>query len=317
MSVVTRWEKERAAWVLGRSRAGTSARRRAEMLGRRARRLGRSGTGVAETSLREEITPPLFRRLLSTDQGTGEQIARFFGLLLGLAVIGLTVGPALALAAAIYGVLWQNAPRIGRLWYWPWLVAGGASALVGVAVIALAGKGTGVWLASGSMSVHVYIPMAIPFWVWTQLTLALLFAGGHIWRTGWLAVPVGAKPKPIKDKNGDFIKTPDSKKVKLDPLSGVGVSVVETKVPEPKEAPEAAEATAAPEAPAVAEVAAPQAAPKPSPQVARLKPLSLALAEQTTPAPAEPKTTDDFEPITFDEDDTDLVITAEKEDDHV
>lgn len=281
MSVVTRWEKERAAWVLGRSRAGTSARRRAEMLNRRARRLGRSATGVAETSLREEITPPLLRRLLSTDQGTGEQIARFLGLLLGLAIVGLTVGPALALAAAIYGVLWQNAPRIGRLWYWPWLVAGGALALVGVAVIALTDSGTGVWLESGSMWIHVYLPVFVPFWVWTQLTLALIFAGAHIWRTGWLAVPRGAKPKPVKDKDGNFIKTPDGKKVKLDPLSGVGVNVV----------------------PAPAETAPP------------LK--KFAIAAQTTTLPA--KTTDvitdqdDFDPMLLDEDDIDLVITEEKD----
>jgi hypothetical protein len=127
------------------------------------------------------------------------------------------------------------------------------------------------------MWIHVYMPVFVPFWVWTQLTLALIFAGAHIWRTGWLAVPTNAKPKPVKDKDGNFIKTADSKKVKLDPLSGVAVSVVD--------APEAA------------------------------KPLKkFAIAAQMLPAEsAKPSPTDDdFEPMLLDEDDIDFTITDTK-----
>lgn len=227
--VVTRWEKERASWLMARSRPGSSARRRAELLGRRARRLGRGGSGVAETSLHEDVTPPLFRRMLKTGDGAGEQLARLAFVPLLYAVAGLLVGPAVAIAAGLYRVVWQRAPRIGRLRVWPWLASGSVVGLVGAVVWHLSGAGPGMWWVMWPPALHVYPPVAVPTWLWGQVTIALLLTGWTVRAQGWAAVPRGAVPKPEKDKNGEFIKTAEKDKVRLDPLAG------ETAAPRHKE----------------------------------------------------------------------------------
>lgn len=220
--IATRWEKERAAWVLARSRAGTSARRRAELLGRQARRRSRSGAGVAETSLREEITPSLMRRLLTTEEGAKEQLARLILVPVGLVVVGLLVGPALAIAAALYGALWYWSPKIGRLWAWPWLAGGTALFVGGAWLIGRLDTGIGAWV-EGLSGLHLYLPVFLPVWGWVQTSLALLLVAAQITRSGWAAVGKGAVPRSEKDKNGNFKKTPEKQKVRLDPLAGVEV----------------------------------------------------------------------------------------------
>ncbi|GAB3563305.1 hypothetical protein [Spelaeicoccus albus] len=247
----SRWEKERAALVLSRSRPGTSGRRRAEVIGRRARRLGRSGTGVAATSLREDITPPLIRRMLSTDEGTKEQLSRVILVPVAFLIVGLAIGPAMLFAAAAYGLMWALAPRIGRLWAWPWFVAGVLSAVAGVWAQVVIAAGPGAWVEPWPPSLHIYLPVFAPTWLWGQVTLGLFFTALHIRRCGWQAVKQGAAPKPEKDKNGEFLTTPEHKKVKLDPLAGVtssSASKPEPEQPAPKKVSLPA-FTAAPSAP--------------------------------------------------------------------
>lgn len=105
----TRWEAERAAAVMARSRAGTSARRRAEILARRARQAGREGTGVAGTAVHQEVTPPIWRRAMAHDDGA-EAGARLFFLAIGGAVVLWVFWPGILLGAALYGGLLYGGP---------------------------------------------------------------------------------------------------------------------------------------------------------------------------------------------------------------
>ncbi len=95
------------------------------------------------------------------------------------------------------------------------------------------GSGTGLWMEMPS-GLHVYPPVALPVWLWVQTSIALLLVGVQVWQCGWAAVGKGAAPKPEKDKNGEFRKTPEKQKVRLDPLAGVDVKPreqVEEKIP--------------------------------------------------------------------------------------
>lgn len=239
--IVTRWEKERAAWLMGRSRPGSSARRRAELLGRRARRLSRGGSGVAQTSLHEDVTPSLFRRSLSTNDGAGEQLLRMIGvpILFGLAL--LVVGPAIAIGAGLYHLRWREAPKVGRLQDWPWIVAGALSLVMGIAAQVYIDVGPGAWLVLWPLALHVYLPILLPTWVWAQLTLGLFVAGWYVHSNGWAAVPKSAAPKAEKDKNGEFIKTAEKDKIRLGSLDGEGKveseATAEHAAPRPKREP--------------------------------------------------------------------------------
>jgi hypothetical protein len=220
---VSRWEKERAAYLLGRTRPGSSGRRRAEIIGRRARRLGRTSAGLAETSMREDVTPTLFRRMLATSDGPQEKAARLFLVPMFFGIVGLLIGPALLVTAGLYGCLWYISPRIGRLWVWPWLTAGGVLAIGGGVILSLLSAGPGVWVEPWPPTLHIYPPVAVSTWLWTQITLGLLLTGLQVWQSGWAAVRPGAVPTPEKGKDGEFLKTPESKKTRLDPLAGVAV----------------------------------------------------------------------------------------------
>jgi len=217
---VTRWERERAAWVMARSKPGRSSRRRAELLGRRARRLSRGGTGVAESSLHEDVTPPLFRRLLASDEGATEQLLRMLGVPMLYGLAGLLVGPAVAIAAGLYFLRWYRAPKTGRLRAWPWPVAGGISLVLGAVIQSVIDAGPGAWFTPWPLALHVYLPILVPTWLWVQTTLGLLLTGWLVWANGWAAVPKNAVPKPEKDKHGEFIKTPDKDKAQLNPYVG-------------------------------------------------------------------------------------------------
>ena len=213
---VSRWEKERSQFLLGRTRPGSSGRRRAETIGRRAKRIGRTGAGLSEAAAREDVTPCLFRRMLKTDQGAKEQSARLVMVPMLFGAVGLIVGPAIAVAAALYGLLWYRSPRIGRLWAWPWLATGGV--LLTAWAVAFAMPGSNVW-AEG-MTLHVYLPWGVSMWLAGQLALGLLLTGLQIRACGWKVVHAGAAPKPMTDSEGNFLKTPGHQKVALEPLAG-------------------------------------------------------------------------------------------------
>lgn len=219
-SAVSRWEKERSAWIMGRSRPGTSARRRAELLGRRARRLSRGGTSVAETSLHEDVTPSLLRRMLASNDGAGEQLARLVFVPVLFALFWLIAGPAVAIGAGLYYLRWQRAPKIGRLLDWPWFLAGAAVGVTGAVLWYLSGVGPGLWFVPWPMAVHVYLPIFVPTYLWAQVTAGLFITGWLVHSNGWAAVPKGAAPKPEKDANGEWLKVAEKDKVRLSALSG-------------------------------------------------------------------------------------------------
>ncbi|GAA4525579.1 hypothetical protein GCM10023160_18680 [Brachybacterium paraconglomeratum] len=235
--VVSRWEKERAAWLMGRSQPGRSSRRRAELLGRRARRLSRGGTGISETSLHEDVTPPLFRRWLTTSDGAGEQLARLIFVPLLFAIAWLVAWPAVAIGAGLYYLRWKKAPTIGRLLDWPWFVAGVAVGIAGAALWHLSGVGPGLWFVPWPVAVHVYLPVFVPTYLCVQTTAGLLLTGWLVHANGWAAVPKGAAPKPEKDKNGEYLKVAEKDKVRL--ASRVGTTDKKDS-PAPGEKPDAA-----------------------------------------------------------------------------
>lgn len=214
---VSRWEKERSQFLLGRTRPGSSGRRRAETIGRRAKRIGRTGAGLSEAAAREDVTPSLFRRMLKTDQGAKEQGARIFLVPILFLTVGLFIGPAIAVAAAVYGALWHRSPQIGRLWAWPWLTASGV--LLTAWAIVFAMPGSNVW-AEG-MTLHVYLPWGVSMWLGSQIALGLMFTGVQIRWCGWAVVHAGAAPKPTQDSDGNFLETPEDQKVALDALAGI------------------------------------------------------------------------------------------------
>lgn len=215
---VSRWEKERGAYLIGHSRPNSSRRRRGELLERRARRMHRSGTGVAETSVREDVTEPLWRRLLSTDEGTGERMARLALVPLAYMTIWLVVGPAIVIAATLYGLVWRLSPRIGRLKVWPWMLAGLLLAAVGGPVLHLTSFQV-ITIYTGPVVDVDWLGLAAVL-LWGQLSLGLLLTGGLIHSNGWAAVPANAVKKPEKDGRGEYIKTPEKERVRLDPLAG-------------------------------------------------------------------------------------------------
>lgn len=221
---VTHWEKQRSAWLMARTRPDTSGRRRAEMLSRRARRLSRGGSGVAETSLQEDVTPALFRRMLTSNDGAGEQLARLVFVPALFVLLGVLLGPAMAIATGLYYLSWWKAPKIGRLWVWPWLAAGTLSIVVGGFIRSIIDPAPAAWLVAWPPTLHVYLPVLVPTWLWVQFSLGLLLTGWFIRAHGWAAVPKGSAPKPEKDKDGEWIQTPEDAKVRLDPHAGEGVT---------------------------------------------------------------------------------------------
>lgn len=246
-----RWEKERAAWLLARSRPGTSLRRRAELMRRVSRRDQRSQSGVAETGLHEDVTEPLFRRMLATDEGSTEKMARLVMVPAIFIVIGLVIGPAMLVAKAIYAVLWHFSPGIGRLWNWPWFAGGVVSMVVGGWIVSAVVTEPVMWAESWPPELHVYLPVFGPLWFWAQTTLGLLLTGLHIWRSGWQAVkPKSSRSKVAvkKNKDGSFKRIEDKDLVDLVPYATPSATkepeVVEIEVPgdSPDDSDEAAEA---------------------------------------------------------------------------
>ena len=223
MTASYRWEKERSAWLLARSRPGTSRRRRAELLQKQAGRAARRArTGMADAARHEDITPSLFRRLLATDEGAGEQLLRLIFVPAGFALAGLLIGPALFIAAGIYSLLWQQSPKIGRLWDWPWLLAGLVVGVGGASIWHLSGVGPGMWFVAWPMGLHVYLPVLVPTWLGFQLALGLLLTGAQIRESGWAAVKARAgrgKTGPQKNADGSFKRIADEDVVDLVPFS--------------------------------------------------------------------------------------------------
>ncbi|WP_129656316.1 hypothetical protein [Rothia halotolerans] len=235
----SRWEKERSAHLLSRSEAGTPKRRRAELLARRARRLSRGGMGTAESSFSEDVTQQWWREWVQAGDRDGEKASRFLLVMAAFGLLWLVLGPALVIAFALYGLLWIFAPRIGRLWAWPWLAA--AAAVLAVGAYALSHSAAEpVTVSAGfvpEFDWSAFLFMAI----WGQLVAGLVLTSYYIVRSGWAAVPQGAVPKPVKNKDGSYRKVAEKEKVRLDPYAGAPVAAVDSTEPQEKKVSLAAE----------------------------------------------------------------------------
>lgn len=213
-----RWEKERSAWLLAHSRPGTVRRRRAELLARQARQLTRSASGLGESSMRDDATQSLFRRLLKSDEGTSDRLARLILVPVGYASAWLLGVGGIGIAAVLYRILWTHAPRIGRLRGWPWTVAGVALGIAGWMLIDRGGLvDVSVW--PRYMVIDVIWIRVLGFWLWTQLTLGLILTGLYIRETGWAGVPADAVQTRTINADGSFRETPEAERIRLDPLA--------------------------------------------------------------------------------------------------
>lgn len=217
MSKVSRWERERSAWLLAHSRPGTTRRRRGELLARQARRLSRSGTSAGESALHDDATERRFRRLMKTEEGSVDRLARAILVPLGYALAWLIAGGAIIIAAAFYRGLWTLSPRVGRLWMWPWLVAGVAVGTVSWLVLDH-GPVVDYSVWPRYLVIDIDWPRLATSWLWIQGSIALVLTGVRIWSEGWAAVPVHARVQSATNKDGTFKATPKRQKVRLDPF---------------------------------------------------------------------------------------------------
>lgn len=221
----TRWEAERAAAVMARSRAGTSARRRAEILARRARQAGREGTGVAGTAVHQEVTPPIWRRAMAHDDGA-EAGARLFFLAIGGAVVLWIFWPGILLGAGLYGAFYMAAPRIGRTAWWPPAVG----AVVTLAIGWVSGFMARPWeMVLTPMPTWPILTVGVPLpdvpgaWLlskalWALVIGSVIFAF-ELRAWGWDAA--GEVAPPEKTRDGSWRQVTEAEKARLDPLAGV------------------------------------------------------------------------------------------------
>ena len=219
MSRVQRWERQRAAWLVGHSSAhgglvAATMRRRAEILERSARRSERSGAGITATAVQDEVSPGLWHRLSHDGDGSRHHRPRWALVVLTTAVF---VGPGLLVGRAAYRVLWRRSPSIGRLWAWPWAV----TAVVGAVVLAVLGVGFRPALHFDRRWPLTMIQVG-PWWAllcW-QLVVAGLTVAALITLWGWRGVPSKAVGAPIKNRDGSFREVREGDKLDLDPWKG-------------------------------------------------------------------------------------------------
>ncbi|GEE00388.1 hypothetical protein nbrc107696_08340 [Gordonia spumicola] len=210
-----RWERERSAWVLAHSRAGTSARRRAELLARADRRGQRDAHGLTAAVAQDEVTAPLWRRVALGEGRSPIKAITYAG---AVVVGGIVGGVGTAAGYGVYRAMWQVSPKIGRLWAWLWAAAAGIGA---VSLLALdVPLGVSVQLTRHFPLDFVQIG---PWWSWAgwQLVIALATVAVMIRAWGWAGVPKNAAIKDPRRKDGSFRETPDHAKVALDPEDDV------------------------------------------------------------------------------------------------
>ncbi|WOC14316.1 hypothetical protein [Gordonia sp. MP11Mi] len=209
------WARERAAWLMHRSRPGTSARRRAEILARSARQGSRASTGVDAAPMQDELTPPMWRRVGTGEEaGTGRKVV----LLLGATTAALAVGPGCALGAGLYRGRVALVSKFGRLRWQFW--AGTATAAL--AVLMLAGVPFGVRLRFDR---HFPVNMLDygPWWAWVlwQTAIALGVVGYLARAWGWPGVAKPERSGSTQQADGTWAVTVDEAKAReLDPYAG-------------------------------------------------------------------------------------------------
>lgn len=168
-----RWEKERGAWILARAGRRAGARRRGEILMAKARRQERHNVGVGDAAVAEAVTPPWIRRSIMREEGLGNQLGWAVYTIAVVAVVGVAVGPALALGWAMYALWAWRAPAAAVTPRW-WPFA--ATALV---------------VASAAWATWVIAPPEqtwLGIWLRAQPAVAFLYAAWLTVAWGWPAV---------------------------------------------------------------------------------------------------------------------------------
>ncbi|MFC8314073.1 hypothetical protein ACFUEJ_10685 [Gordonia sp. NPDC057258] len=218
-AAVQRWERHRAAWLIGHSSAHGGAisatmRRRAEILERSARRSERAGSGITATAVQDEVSPALWHRLTRDTDGSRHHRPRW---VLAATAVAIFAGLGLLVGHGIYRLMWRTSPSIGRLWAWPWAAVGMALALA----LALCGIG---FRPIPHFDRHWPLTAltAGPWWAlagW-QLVIAALTVASLIPLWGWRGVPARAVGAPIRNRDGTFREVSEADKLALDPWKG-------------------------------------------------------------------------------------------------
>lgn len=175
----TRFERERAAWVLSRAGRRAANRRRGELLAQRARRMNRDVVGAGESGFGEVVTRGRIYRSVFREDGAGNTLGWAAWTSIWVFWTVLLLGPALVLAGLTYGLWWALVPRVGHLRPWPYVVAAGACASVGAAAWT-------VWRPQG---------WAALLWAYllAQVVLGFLRAAYLVRANGWSVVQKKAK----------------------------------------------------------------------------------------------------------------------------
>lgn len=215
-----RWDRERSAYLIAHSRSGTSRRRHGELLSRRSRQAAREAAGVGATLLHDDVTPPLWRRMLS-DNDAGESLARVFFMIIGFCLFVTTIGPAVAMGRGLYAALWAVSPKIGRLWTWPLLVTSAVAVVAGwPAVLAHPGDiNVGLLTRLPIFDISFTGGSYISAWLLWSLALAPAMASYFVWSWGWAGVPRKAVAPAVMNSDGTFREKSAAEKVKLFPTA--------------------------------------------------------------------------------------------------
>lgn len=181
----TRYERERAAWVLARAGRRAAARRRGEKLAVKARRADREQAGAGDAAFVEVTTRNVFTRNVMREEGPANVLGWFVLTATWMFWLAVLLGPALVLGAALYGLSWALVPRLGRVRSWPFLVASLCALLGSVLVFwLLPPDGWAAWVLTGYLAL--------------QLVVGPLRAAYLARANGWAAVAKRAKGSAAK-----------------------------------------------------------------------------------------------------------------------
>lgn len=207
-----RWESERAEHLRDGARADTSRMRRADLLTRAAWRHKRGEAGLAGSPVHQEIPKRAIWRW--THGPGGEPRRRGLLIVAGLVLVPL-IGVGVLAGKGLYTVLDWFAPRIGRLWRWPWAAV--ALTLVLARWIFTDWPKLGVWPGIGRYFPGDFIHVGgWAGWASLQVIAALITVAFQIHAWGWAGVPKGAVSASAKNADGSWRVATEDERVQFD-----------------------------------------------------------------------------------------------------